>query len=151
MRKSIKKWTYLYLVLTFCILLCFSLGVSAATVTTQRKTIKTTTKKITMVKGEKLHIFIKGYNGPITWQSNKRNILTINEYNILQAKKKGTAILKGTYGKKTIKLKVNVQAPRLNITNTTIQLGKKKQLRLIGTNQDVNVNFPKSRTNSFIY
>lgn len=83
--------------------------VSAGTVLT--KTIKTSTKTITVRKGQKIKLKIKGKKAKFT--AKKCKTFAITKKGVLTAKKVGTAKLKYKIGKKVKTVKVIVKANKL--------------------------------------
>ena len=95
--------------------------------------------KLTMIKGQSRTLKITGLKKgqKITWKSSNSKIVAVNKAGKLQAKAKGSATITGTVSKRKYTCKVTVQAPKLNKTSVTLNVGQTYQLKLSGTNQKI--------------
>lgn len=103
----------------------------------QAAKVKISKKKVTLIKGQKYKLKLKGAKGKIKWSSSKKTVAVVNKSGKVTAKKKGTAVIKAKYKKKTYKCTVKVEEPKLNITSATINLGETIKLNLTGTTKHV--------------
>ena len=95
--------------------------------------------RLTMIKGQSRTLKITGLKKgqKITWKSSNSKIVAVNKAGKLQAKAKGSATITGTVSKRKYTCKVTVQAPKLNKTSVTLNVGQTYQLKLSGTNQKI--------------
>lgn len=77
------------------------------------KTLKLTKNKLTLKKGASSRIAIKkittGTTSTFTFKSSKKKVVSVDAYGIINAVKKGNAVITVSCGKKTAKIKVNVK------------------------------------------
>ena len=102
----------------FLILAVLILTVPVSAGTTLTKTIKTTTKTITVRKGQKLRLRVKGKKAKFV--AKKTKIFAISKKGVLSAKKVGVGKFKYKLGKKTKTVKVIVKAVKASTPTTTV-------------------------------
>lgn len=99
--------------------------------------VKLNKSSVTLIKGQSVTLKITGSNKSIKWSSNKNSVATVSQKGKVVAKKKGTATITATIGKKKYTCKVSIQTPKLNTTKVTLAKGEYTQLKINGTNQKV--------------
>ena len=100
-------------------------------------TIKLSSKKITLIKGQSKTLKLKGTKKKAKWSSSKKSIATVTSKGKVTAKKKGTAKITAKLGKKKYTCTVKVETPKISKTKATINAGSTLQLKLSGTTQKV--------------
>ena len=102
--------------LLFAIAMIFTLSMVAPEVvpittatTVEAASVKLNYKKLTLYKGQKKQLKIKGTKKKAKWSSNKKSVVSVDKKGKITAKKKGTAVITVKAGKKTVKCKVTVK------------------------------------------
>lgn len=72
------------------------------------KKVKLSQTELSLNKGEKKKLELKGAKGKIKWSTNKKKIATVSQKGIVTAKNNGKAIITASNGKKKYKCKVTV-------------------------------------------
>ena len=114
-------------------------AIPAGTVCVAEAAPRISSSRLTMIKGQSRTLKITGLKKgqKITWKSSNSKIVAVNKAGKLQAKAKGSATITGTVSKRKYTCKVTVQAPKLNKTSVTLNVGQTYQLKLSGTNQKI--------------
>ena len=68
-------------------------------------------KSITLNVGKSYKLKAKGIKRKITWTSSKKSVATVSKTGVVEARKKGTAVITAKYGKKKLTCKVTVKKP----------------------------------------
>lgn len=102
--------------LLFAIAMIFTLSMVAPEVvpittatTVEAASVKLNYKKLTLYKGQKKQLKIKGTKKKAKWSSNKKSVVSVDKKGKITAKKKGTAVITAKVGKKNYKCKVTVK------------------------------------------
>ena len=137
-----KKWKKILISLITVFVLAMLPAESAilpGTVCVTEAAPRISSSKLTMIKGQSRTLKITGLKKgqKITWKSSNSKIVAVNKAGKLQAKAKGSATITGTVSKRKYTCKVTVQAPKLNKTSVTLNVGQTYQLKLSGTNQKI--------------
>ena len=105
---------------------------------------KMSAKSVYVTAGKTYQLKVKGTKKKAKWSTSKKSVAVVNKKGKVTAKKKGAAYIYAKIGKKKLKCKVNVEAPKLNATKRTMNLGSKYTLKLGGTKRKVS--FKSSKT-----
>lgn len=137
-----KKWKKILISLMTVFVLAMLPAESAilpGTVCVTEAAPRISSSRLTMIKGQSRTLKITGLKKgqKITWKSSNSKIVAVNKAGKLQAKAKGSATITGTVSKRKYTCKVTVQAPKLNKTSVTLNVGQTYQLKLSGTNQKI--------------
>ena len=137
-----KKWKKILISLMTVFVLAMlpaESAILAGTVCVAEAAPRISSSKLTMIKGQSRTLKITGLKKgqKITWKSSNSKIVAVNKAGKLQAKAKGSATITGTVSKRKYTCKVTVQAPKLNKTSVTLNVGQTYQLKLSGTNQKI--------------
>ncbi|RGD75581.1 Ig-like domain-containing protein [Anaerofustis stercorihominis] len=107
-------------------------------------TPKLSAKSVYVTAGKTYQLKVKGTKKKAKWSTSKKSVAVVNKKGKVTAKKKGAAYIYAKIGKKKLKCKVNVEAPKLNATKRTMNLASKYTLKLSGTKRKVS--FKSSKT-----
>lgn len=107
-------------------------------------TPKLSAKSVYVTAGKTYQLKVKGTKKKAKWSTGKKSVAVVNKKGKVTAKKKGAAYIYAKIGKKKLKCKVNVEAPKLNATKRTMNLASKYTLKLSGTKRKVS--FKSSKT-----
>lgn len=99
--------------------------------------VKLNKSSATLIKGQSVTLKITGSKKSVKWSSNKNSVAAVSQKGKVVAKKKGTATITATIGKKKYTCKVSVQTPKLNTTKITLVKGEYTQLKINGTDQKI--------------
>lgn len=114
-------------------------GVSLDTTFAKAKSkVRVVAAKKALCKGQKTTVTVKGTKKKVSkWTSSKKKVITVKKIGKrkarITAKKVGTAYIRAKVGKKTYKVKVRVENPRLSRTSYTLSQGKNFTLSISGT------------------
>ncbi len=110
MKNAQKCFKRIGVLLTTFLLIVMCLAVDTTTVSAAKNKLSKT--KITLTKGKKYRLKVKGTKKKVKWSSTKKSVATVNKKGVVTAKKKGTAYIKAKVGKKTYKCKVTVKSKK---------------------------------------
>lgn len=99
--------------------------------------VKLSANKITLIKGQKKTLKVKGANKKAVWSSTRKKIASVGKNGKITAKKKGTATIKAKIGAKVYRCKVTVEAPKLNKSQLVLKVKQTAKLKLSGTSRKV--------------
>lgn len=123
------------LLLALVILLAMPLGVSAASVKLNKKTLS-------LMKGKTYILVLQNRTSEVTWKTSKKSVATVDQNGLVTAKKKGTATITAVSGGKKYTCKVTVKQPVTKITlnqkNIKISIGKTYKLKTTVTPSTAN-------------
>lgn len=114
-------------------------GVSVDTTFAKAKSkVRVVAAKKALCKGQKTTVTVKGTKKKVSkWTSSKKKVITVKKIGKrkarITAKKVGTAYIRAKVGRKTYKVKVRVENPRLSRTSYTLSQGKNFTLSISGT------------------
>lgn len=124
-----------FILFLFLIVITPSLQTQAASKT------KLSTNKITLVKGQKKSIKIKGTKKRPVWSVKNKKIAAIKKngkYGVnVTAKKKGSTYIYAKVNNKKYKCKIIVETPVLKTTATSLNIGQTYTLKVTGTKQKI--------------
>ena len=103
------------------------------TVQTVQAAVKISSKKLTMVKGQKKTLKVTGTSKKAKWTSSKKSVASVTQKGVVTAKKKGTTTITAKIGSKKYTCKVTVETPKLNRTSVSLNKNKTYQLKMSGT------------------
>lgn len=147
--------------LLFAITMIFTLSmivpevVPITTATTvEAASVKLNYKKLTLYKGQKKQLKLKGTKKKAKWSSNKKSVVSVDKKGKITAKKKGTAVITAKVGKKRYKCRVTVKvkaAVKKIIEVRSIDLNKKDITLTVGQTQKLTAKFtPANATNKSV-
>lgn len=110
MKNAQKCFKRIGVLLTTFLLIVMCLAVDTTTVSAAKNKLSKT--KITLTKGKKYRLKVKGTKKKVKWSSTKKSVATVNKKGVVTAKKKGTAYIKAKVGKKTYKCKITVKSKK---------------------------------------
>lgn len=145
--------------LLFAIAMIFTLSMVAPEVvpittatTVEAASVKLNYSKLTLYKGQKKQLKLKGTKKKAKWSSSKKSVVSVDKKGKITAKKKGTAVITAKIGKKnykckvTVKVKAAVKKPtntkpikKPNISVKSISLDKSEVTLKIGEQQKLRV------------
>lgn len=114
-------------------------GVSVDTTFAKAKSkVRVVAAKKALCKGQKTTVTVKGTKKKVSkWTSSKKKVITVKKTGKrkakITAKKVGTAYIRAKVGRKTYKVKVRVENPRLSRTSYILSQGKNFTLSISGT------------------
>lgn len=106
------------------------------TMQTVEAAAKISSKKVTLIKGQKKQLKISGTSKTVKWSSSNKSVAAVTAKGLVTAKKKGSAVITARSGKNKYTCKVTVQVPKIS-TSKTIVKGDKIRLTVNGTDQKV--------------
>lgn len=121
------------------ILLCIVMVVSVLAPATQSTEAATALNKtsITIAKGAKEQVKVKGTKGKVTWKSADKSIATVDDKGYVKGIKKGTTKVYATVSGKKYTCKVKVESVSISSKSETISVGGSFTLKLNGNTQKV--------------
>lgn len=136
--KKIKKMSVtLLLAIVMAIIVPSMFPVQNGIETVEAASIKISTKKQTLIKGQNKTLKVSGTKAKVTWSSNKKSVATVNSKGKVTAKAKGTATITAKVGSKKLTCKVTVETPKISKTSLSLNVNKTATLKLTGTTQKV--------------
>lgn len=120
-----------------CLLLTVLLAGVLPAQTVEAATVKLSSTKVTLVKGESKTLKVSGTKSKVTWKSSKASVATVNSKGKVTAKAKGTATITAKVGSRTLKCKVTVETPKISKTSLSLDVKKTATLKVSGTTQKV--------------
>lgn len=147
--------------LLFAIAMIFTLSMIAPEVvpittatTVEAASVKLNYSKLTLYKGQKKQLKLKGTKKKAKWSSNKKSVVSVDKKGKITAKKKGTAVITAKVGKKRYKCRVTVKvkaAVKKIIEVRSIDLNKKDITLTVGQTQKLTAKFtPANATNKSV-
>ncbi len=147
--------------LLFAIAMIFTLSMVAPEVvpittatTVEAASVKLNYSKLTLYKGQKKQLKLKGTKKKAKWSSNRKTVVSVDKKGKITAKKKGTAVITAKVGKKKYKCKVTVKvkaAVKKIIEVRSIDLNKKDITLTVGQTQKLTAKFtPANATNKSV-
>ena len=116
--------------------------------TVEAASVKLNYSKLTLYKGQKKQLKIKGTKKKAKWSSNKKSVVSVDKKGKITAKKKGTAVITAKVGKKNYKCKVTVKVKKKIVEVRDINLNKKDITLTVGQTQKLTAKFtPSNATN----
>lgn len=120
-----------------CLLLTVLLAGVLPAQAVEAATVKLSSAKVTMIKGESKTLKVSGTKSKVTWSSSKKNVATVNSKGKVTAKAKGTTTITAKVGSKKLTCKVTVEAPKISKTSLSLNEKKTAALKVTGTTQKV--------------
>lgn len=120
-----------------CLLLTVLLAGVLPAQTVEAATVKLSSTKVTLIKGENKTLKVSGTKSKVTWKSSKTSVATVNSAGKVTAKAKGTATITAKVGSKTLKCKVTVETPKIGKTSLSLDVKGTAALKVSGTTQKV--------------
>ena len=147
--------------LLFAIAMIFTLSMVAPEVvpittatTVEAASVKLNYSKLTLYKGQKKQLKLKGTKKKAKWSSNRKTVVSVDKKGKIIAKKQGTAVITAKVGKKNYKCKVTVKvkaAVKKIIEVRSIDLNKKDITLTVGQTQKLTAKFtPANATNKSV-
>ncbi len=141
--------------LLFAIAMIFTLSMVAPEVvpittatTVEAASVKLNYSKLTLYKGQKKQLKLKGTKKKAKWSSNRKTVVSVDKKGKITAKKKGTAVITAKVGKKRYKCRVTVKVKKKIVEVRDIHLNKKDITLTVGQTQKLTVKFtPANATN----
>lgn len=99
--------------------------------------VRISKKKVTLIKGQKLTLRIKGTKSKVKWSSSRRSVASVTQRGKITARKRGTATITAKVNKKSYKCKVIVEVPVLNKKTHQLNVGDTYKLKLSRTKQKI--------------
>ena len=99
------------------------------------------TKNVYVTKGEKQTVKVKNATKKVKWKSSKSSVVKVKSAKkgfTIQAKKMGSATVKGKVNGKNYKFKVTVETPKINKKSVSLQMGETATVKISGTKRKVN-------------
>ena len=131
--------------LLFAIAMVFTLVMVAPEVapittatTVEAASVKLNYSKLTLYKGQKKQLKLKGTKKKAKWSSNKKSVVSVDKKGKITAKKKGSAIITAKVGKKRYKCKVTVKVKTVNNVDSNFSKLKSYILKYGQTNSKGN-------------
>ena len=103
------------------------------TVQTVQAAVKISSKKMTMVKGQKKTLKVTGTSKKVKWTSSKKAVASVTQKGVVTAKKKGTTTITAKIGSRKYTCKVTVETPKLSRTSVSLNTNKTYQLKVTET------------------
>lgn len=101
------------------------------------KPVKINKTSLLLVKGQTAKLKISNAAGKVTWSSSKKAVASVSSGGKVKAKKKGKTVITARIGGQTKKCSVQVEAPKLNLSEVSLNLSETKQLKLSGCKHSV--------------
>lgn len=141
--------------LLFAIAMIFTLSMVAPEVvpittatTVEAASVKLNYSKLTLYKGQKKQLKLKGTKKKAKWSSNRKTVVSVDKKGKITAKKKGTAVITAKVGKKRYKCRVTVKVKKKIVEVRDIHFNKKDITLTVGQTQKLTVKFtPANATN----
>lgn len=105
-RKQSFSLKYLLMILILFVTLSAAAGTLAGSL--QASAASISKKNVRIVKGQTTKLRIKGASGKVKWKSNRKAVAVVSSTGRITAKRKGTAVITATVGKKKYTCKVKV-------------------------------------------
>lgn len=121
------------IIMLLLVLLVAALSTFPLTTETQAATPKISRTKATLTKGKQLKLKVTGTKKKPKWSSDKKKVATVTNKGVVKARGKGTAKITAKVGKKKLVCRVMVEAPKLNKSHLTVEVGKTATLKVTGT------------------
>ena len=99
------------------------------------------TKNVYVTKGEKQTVKVKNATKKVKWKSSKSSVVKVKSAKkgfTIQAKKMGSATVKGKVNGKNYKFKVTVETPKIDKKSVSLQMGETATVKISGTKRKVN-------------
>lgn len=109
----------------------------------QAASVKISSKKVTLIKGQSKTLKVNGTKSKVKWTSNKSKVAYVNKKGKVTARSKGKAVITAKVNGKKYTSNVTVELPSLNLKSSTLNIGASCNLKLNGTKQKVTWNSSK--------
>ena len=105
--------------------------------TVQAATIKLNKTDLKLNVNETYTLKLSGTSKTVRWTSSNKNIATVTSNGKITPKKAGNVYIRAWVDEKPYACKLKVEAPKLNVTSTTISMGAPYILRISGSTRGV--------------
>lgn len=123
--------------IVMCLLLTVLLAGVLPAQTVEAATVKLSSTKVTLIKGESKTLKVTGTKSKVTWSSSKKSVATVSSKGKVTAKAKGTTTITAKVGSKKLTCKVTVETPKISKKTLTLNVKKTATLKVTGTTQKV--------------
>lgn len=110
---------------------------SGSSVSSAKSKLSISSTKLTLVKGGTKKLTVKGGSGTAKWSSSNTKVAVVSSSGKVTAKGKGKATITVTRGGMKKTCSVNVETPKLNRTELTMDIDELEFLELSGCSHDV--------------
>lgn len=111
---------------------------------TEAAGVKISAKQLTLLKGERKTLSVKGSKKKVNWSSNNKQVAAVDKKGRVKGKKPGQAVITAKVGAKKYTCKVTVENPSISDKKLVLVKGEDYQLKVTGTKRKVSWSSSKS-------